>query len=662
MAQNRARTVEPHSGFQKTLSRAIKVISASLLMSVMASNSVLASAASERELQRINYEKAQDLLDDKRVKEYLQLRQTIANYPLTPYTDYRAFLAGIEDKQPNEVDAFIEKFHALPFSSRIRAPYLDALAQHDKWQTMLEFQTQEPKGESYQCLYYYALWRADKKEEAFSGANKLWLSGQGIADQCDPLFSEWEKAGLRSDELILERMLLAFDARNGKLMSYLMKLPESDVAKKKAVAMKELYRKPENVVRFAKQRAASDFYRAQTEFAFKKLARKNVDLAHKVLPQLIESQHFSAEKSQEMAEYIAFRLINTDSVELATWRDQVLSHSKREELLERRVRLAIQHADWQGVQDWITKLPLQKKNSVRWQYWQGRSEIELGEVVSGKNRLKKLLGQRNFYSVAAATAVQQSIDYPTTSVVLDRKIVKPYALSLTRIQELIDMDKIAAAKSEWRWLLSDVSAQDKQMLAAYAAAQGWHHLTVTATISARMWDNTQLRFPIAHRWWFNFYGEKHGISPITLMSLARQESALDIEARSPVGARGIMQIMPATAKYTAKKYQLNYQGKDDLYEVGKNIEIGSHYLDGLLEQYDNNRIFALAAYNAGPNRVKQWRARTNGELDAYAFIEAIPFKETRGYVQNILMFETYYRDLLGVEGAFLNEKENDAKY
>lgn len=137
---------------------------------------------------------------------------------------------------------------------------------------------------------------------------------------------------------------------------------------------------------------------------------------------------------------------------------------------------------------------------------------------------------------------------------------------------------------------------------------------------------------------------------------------MDSEARSPVGARGIMQIMPATARYTAKKYQLSYDNADDLYQVGKNIEIGSHYLNSLLEKYDNNRIFAFAAYNAGPQRVDRWRKETDGKLDAYAFIEAIPFSETRGYVQNILMFETYYRDLMGVDGAFLNEHEVKTKY
>jgi soluble lytic murein transglycosylase len=249
-----------------------------------------------------------------------------------------------------------------------------------------------------------------------------------------------------------------------------------------------------------------------------------------------------------------------------------------------------------------------------------------------------------------------------STVTLNKALIKPFNSSLVRIEELIERDKIAAAKSEWYWLLARANEEQKEMLAAYASYKRWHHLTVTASIKAKMWDNLKLRFPIAHRWWFNFYGEKHSIDPITLMSLARQESAMDIEAKSPVGARGIMQIMPSTAKYTARKYELSYDSSNDLYEVGKNIEIGSHYLKGLLEQYDNNRIFAFAAYNAGPHRVKTWRERTQGKLDAYAFIEAIPFNETRGYVQNILMFETYYRDLLNVDGAFLNQNEVDTRY
>jgi len=626
--------------------------------------SVNAHASKELDLsqQRKVYDQAQQLLDDRNIEQYLSIRPQIAHYPLTPYVDYRVFMAQLGDKSPQEVTAFIEQNSSFPFSNRIRAPYLDRLAQQKEWQALLRFQTDPPRGEQYQCHYYNALLQTGNKQAAYKGAEHLWLHGKSVSDACDPLFQEWDKAGLRTDQLILERMLLAFDARNGKLLNYLAKQLDSTSARNKAKQMVALFNQPEKVTQFAIKQPAKDFYQQQAEMALEKLARKDVTKAQQAWSTVVERQHLPDERAQQLADYISFRLINTDSPSLIQWRDSKIATTSNVKLLERRSRLAIQHADWQGVTQWIALMPEEAQQSNRWQYWQGRSEVALGQTSEGQKRLESILGQRNFYSVAAAKEIQRSIEYPQTTFTLDRNVVAPYSVSLTRIDELIVRDKIAAAKSEWRWLLRRADSKQKEMLAAYAAYKRWHHLTVTASIQAKMWDNIELRFPVAHSWWFNFYGEKHNIDPITLMSLARQESAMDVEARSPVGARGIMQIMPSTAKYTAKKYQLSYRGSHELYEVGKNIEIGSHYLQGLLEQYDNNRIFAFAAYNAGPARVKTWRSRTQGKLDAYAFIEAIPFNETRGYVQNILMFETYYRDLLGADGAFLNPHEVNTQY
>ncbi|MGR5236180.1 murein transglycosylase [Vibrio alfacsensis] len=624
--------------------------------------SVTASAALSLDKQRQVYEQAQNLLDKNDIDGYLAIRSKIADYPLTPYVDYRVFLRQLSSQSPQQVDAFISEHAAFPFSRRIRAPYLDDLYRQKDWQTITEFQKVEPSGERYQCIFYVAQLEQGKQVAAFKGAEHMWLRGKSIADECDPLFSAWDKAGQRTDDMILQRMLLAFDARNGSLISYLQKLPESEKAKQKAKEMKALFDKPETVAQFAKRQPANDFNRAQSEYALEKLARKNTEQAQGAYASVVKGQKFSQQEAQALADYIALRLIRTESESLAKWRDDKTKTSKHLPLIESRIRLSIQNGDWKGVQKWIAVLNQEEQASLRWQYWLGRSEIALGEQVAGKKRLAKLVGQRNFYSVAAANAIGQSIKYPSSSVTLDKKAILPYQKSLLRIEELIETDKIAAAKSEWAHLLRRAGNDEKTMLAAYAASKRWHHLTVTASIQAKMWDNMELRFPVAHRWWFNFYADKHDIDPITMMSLARQESALDTEARSPVGARGLMQIMPTTAKYTARKYKLKYQGTQDLYNVGKNIEIGSHYLQGLMEDYDNNRIFALAAYNAGPNRVKTWRERTQGKVDAYAFIEAIPFKETRGYVQNILMFETYYRDLLGVDGAFLTQNEINTKY
>ncbi|WP_428771190.1 murein transglycosylase [Vibrio sp.] len=622
----------------------------------------LSVSAADLHSQREWYDQAQQMLDDRQLDAYQALRDKLSDYSLTPYLDYRIFILELAEKSPQQVEQFISQYSELPFSNRIRAPYLQQLASNQQWQKLLQFQTAEPRGEVYQCLYYRAQLETGQTESAFKGAKKLWLSGQSIADECDPLFKALDQAGQKSDNLIIERMLLAFDSRNISLMSYLSKQLKGKKAKQTAESMLALARKPDSVVKFAKSQPANRISRMQAQYALEKLARQDADKARKALEPVGRALEFEPAQSKPLADYIAGYLFDAENANSIAWRDQTIAQSSSVALIERRVRLAIQQADWSDVAKWINRLPEQARSNLRWQYWLGRSELNSGKRGQGVQRLEALLGQRNFYSVAAATEVGRSVVYPTTTVSLKREQLKPYQASLSRIAELIARDKIAAAKSEWYWLLQRVPASEREMLAAYAAVKRWHHLTVTASIQAKMWDNLEMRFPIAHKWWFNFYGEKHGISPVTLMSLARQESALDVEAQSPVGARGIMQIMPSTAKYTAKKFNLSYEGADDLYEIGKNIEIGSQYFSSLLKQYDNNRIFALAAYNAGPHRVKRWREASAEKLDAYAFIEAIPFRETRGYVQNILMFETYYRDLMGVDGAFLTEAEVRTKY
>ncbi|UUM30113.1 murein transglycosylase [Vibrio japonicus] len=647
--------------FSKSLHRipsSLAVVASMVCSAGYATSSMATNLSHQREV----YDQAQEYLDHKQIDKYQEIRGQISDYPLTPYVDYRAFLVDLSQRSPKEVEQFMQSHKDFPFSARISAPYLSSLARTNQWKTLLEFQTTVPKGETYQCHYYTALYKQGNKAEAFKGAELLWQSGGSVSEACDSLFGAWNDAGLRTDEHIIGRMLLSFESRNGSMMGYLAKLLASKEAKQQAIEMKALFDKPETVLEFAQQHPQTSFYQQQTKLALQKLARQNVVLAQSKLTQVATAQKLTASDEQSLADYIAFRLINTNNRALIKWRDSKIATTGNVSLLERRIRLSIQHADWKGVKKWISLLPEEPKQSLRWQYWLGRSELATGKTLEGQQRLEALVGQRNFYSVAAAKEVKRSINYPVTTIQLDKQSIQPFMRSLARIEELVERDKIAAAKSEWRWLLSKVDENQKEMLAAYASYKNWHNLSVTATIEAKMWDNMQLRFPIAHHKWFNFYGEKHSIDPITLMSLARQESALDVEAKSPVGARGIMQIMPSTAKYTARKYEINYSGSNELFEVGKNIEIGSHYLKGLLEQYDNNRIFALAAYNAGPHRVKTWRNRTQGQLDAYSFIEAIPFNETRGYVQNILMFETYYRDLMGVDGAFLNQHEINTRY
>ncbi|EGU18945.1 soluble lytic murein transglycosylase [Vibrio mimicus SX-4] len=620
------------------------------------------ASALDLEAQRAQYEQAQRWLDEKKVPEYQRIRKQIESYPLTPYLDYRAFLIDLGSKPPIAVRNFIDSHKEYPFSGRVAAPYLDALAQNKKWAALLQFQTQLPNGETYQCHYYNAKLQTGKRSEAFEGAKKLWLNGASIADACDPLFAEWERVGGLTDEWVLKRSLLAFEGRNRNLMIYLQKKLDGKKSQAKAQAMLELFDKPERVVAYSRKASQEPINQKVAELALQKWARSEPQEAQAVLNDVAKAQGWNREQKSRISHFIAIRLMETEDEALAKWRDEVTRQSNNVRLIEARTRLALRENNWRELTQWISVLPEQERKTLRWQYWLGRSEMALGKKKEGSERLKALLGQRSFYSVAAAKVLKQSVNYPTSTVTLDMALIKAHKKALVRIDELIALDKVIAAKSEWRWLLERVSQKEKEMLAAYAANAGWHQMTITATISASLWDNNQLRFPVVHQNLFNLHGKKNGIDPITLMSLARQESAMDSDAQSPVGARGLMQIMPDTARYTARKYQLSYSNPDELYQVGKNIEIGSLYLSSLLERYDQNRILAFAAYNAGPSRVDTWLKRSQGKLDAYGFIEAIPFAETRGYVQNILMFETYYRDLMGVEGHFLNDHELNTKY
>ncbi|KLV04471.1 lytic transglycosylase [Photobacterium aquae] len=614
------------------------------------------------EQQREWYEQAQAALEEKDNNAYQVLRNKLDSYPLVPYLDYRQFNQSLSEKTPAQVDDFVNKYESLPFSTTVRSRYLSYLASSQRWREFVAMQPRPPKGQVMQCHYYYAKSELGKEATAWSGTRKLWLTGNSLNDACDPLLEKWEKAGKRTDGLILDRMLLVYGKGNKSLLEYLDKQLSGSKAKKAGDTVLDLFDKPQGVADFAKRSKVTPFNQSLTEQAYKRLVRRDVREAVSQYPRTVEGQHLTASRRQALADYTASRLMATDDAGLQQWRDKVLAKSKNTSLLERRVRQSMREDDWKGVELWVKRLPAKAKQTERWRFWQARLAAMAGDQQAADKQYRALLGTRNFYSAAAATVLGEPITYPVKKASDTAQVKKQFGTTLARIKELVAQDKFLDANREWHYLLRNVNKRQAVALASYASASKWHHLAVQATISGRLWDHIPLRFPVAHKWWFDFFSKKRDLPVTTMMALARQESAMNVEARSPVGARGLMQLMPATARETAKKLGRNYQGKDSLFDPGVNIRLGSGYLKMMLERYDNNRIFAFAAYNAGPSRVTRWREQTDGRLDAYAFIEAIPFNETRGYVQNILMFEVYYGNLTGVKVPLLKPNELATKY
>jgi Soluble lytic murein transglycosylase and related regulatory proteins (some contain LysM/invasin domains) len=607
------------------------------------------------------YEAAIDAIERGDLHKFHRLKAQLRDYPLYPYLDYRDFTRNLAKKSHTSVTNFIQRYSTMPFANSLRADYLTLLADRGDWKTLVAFQPDVPRGERYQCQYYYAHSQAGNQALARSGAKSLYLSGQSVNDRCDLLFDFLSEQGLLTGDLMLQRMLLTFDARNRSLMRYLLRqLPNSERAVGDQVLA--LYDQPEQVADFSKRSYVTPFNQKLTRLAFERLARKDEAQAIRHFRRTVEGQHYNKRERQEIADYLIGQLMNDDEPALAGWRDRMLRRSSDDGLLERRFRLALVEGDWHALNQWYALLSEAAQQSLKWRYWQARIKLELGDSASANQAFASMLGERNFYSVAAAQHLETPVKIPSRTAVLKEVGLMPINDVLARVDELIALDKIYAAKREWYYVLQRASDEQIALLAAYANEKHWYHLAVQATIAGKMWDHLSLRFPLAHQWWFEFFSRERGVDKTTLMALSRQESAFFTRAVSHVGARGLMQLMPRTARETSRQLGFDYQGPESLSDPGVNIRLGSGYLKMMLDRFDSNRILAFAAYNAGPHRVSRWLERSQGHMDAIAFIESIPFYETRHYVQNVLMFDIYYRQLLGEPVQFLSAHELAQRY
>jgi soluble lytic murein transglycosylase len=234
--------------------------------------------------------------------------------------------------------------------------------------------------------------------------------------------------------------------------------------------------------------------------------------------------------------------------------------------------------------------------------------------------------------------------------------------AVARIVELNYHREYMAAQSEWYKLLEDtVDRRQQQDLALLATEHGWYRMAIDAATRAEAWDALDQRFPMAYQDVFRRHAATRRVTSTELMSIARRESAFFPEAQSPVGARGLMQIMPATAQAVAASLQQPHS-QADLFNVEHNVLLGSAYYRQLLDRFDGNRIFALAAYNAGPHRVDRWRNQAGQGLPVELWVETIPYQETRNYVQAVLSYNVVFQYLQGDKQALLTSRERQASY
>ena len=613
--------------------------------------------------QRNRYAQIKQAWDNKQMDTVQALMPTLKDYPLYPYLEYRQITDDLMNQPTVTVNNFIQANPTLPPARTLKSRFVNELARREDWRGLLAFSPDKPGATEAQCNYYYAKWATGQQEESWNGAKELWLTGKSQPNACDPLFSAWRASGKQDPLSYLERIRLAMKAGNTRLVTVLAGQMPADY-QTIASAVISLANDPNTVLTFARTTGATDFTRQMAAVAFSSVAREDVENARLMIPQLVQAQQLNDDQTQELRDIVAWRLMGTDVTdEQARWRDDAVMRSNSVSLVERRVRMALGTGDRRGLNTWLARLPMDAKEKDEWRYWQADLLLERGREDEAKAILHSLMQQRGFYPMAAAQRLGEEYTLKIDKAPANANPALTQGPEMARVRELMYWNLDNTARSEWANLVTSRTTDEKAQLARYAFDNRWWDLSVQATIAGKLWDHLEERFPLAYKDLFDRYTSGKDIPQSYAMAIARQESAWNPKVRSPVGASGLMQIMPGTATHTVKMFNIpGYSSPSQLLDPETNINIGTSYLQYVYQQFGNNRIFASAAYNAGPGRVRTWLGNSAGRLDAVAFVESIPFSETRGYVKNVLAYDAYYRHFMGEKDALMSDAEWQRRY
>ncbi len=318
-----------------------------------------------------------------------------------------------------------------------------------------------------------------------------------------------------------------------------------------------------------------------------------------------------------------------------------------EEVLEWQARSALRANDWKTVQAVIERMPATLREEPTWIYWHGRALAQAGRPAEAGYQFTRIAQQFHFYGQLAAEELGQAIALPARAAPPTPEEIAPFESNtgFVRAFKFYELGLRVEGNREWNWQMRGLN--DRQFLAAaeFARKRGVLDRMISTSDRTRIeFDFTQ-RFPAPFRDSLVQYSVPLGLDEYWIYGLIRQESRFIMDARSSVGASGLMQLMPSTARYVAKRLNVPNFTPARVNELGINLLLGTGYLKMVLDDLDGSPMLATAAYNAGPGRPRAWRSSLAGPVEGAIFAETIPFNETRDYVKKVMSNSVYYAAL-----------------
>ncbi len=574
---------------------------------------------------------------------YDTARQQLDGYVLAPYLDYARLKRHLALLDAPAARHFLDSEAGTQLGDQFRREYLKELARRGEWPTFLDF---DPglltAGTELRCQRLHALLATGRDAPARTLHAALWLTGDSLPGACDaPLATARDKGWLTS-ELIWQRLRLAVDAPNATLAGYLARqLPaaQRDDGARLASAIAD----PEATLKAAGSWPDRPLDREAVAVALKRRARRDIDSAMLAWQSLESRFAFGSDERTGILHDLALYAAVGYRPAAETWFERVPLAARSQQLVEWQLRAALVVQDWGAVVRITENLPATLADEPRSRYWHARALASLGRGTDARPIYAALATEANYHGFLAADQLDRSYVICTQEITPDpaREAALRSQPDVARALELHAIGWRPEAIRAWEFVRATVSEADRLPLILLASEHGWNDRVIMALNKGDDLRHYKLRFPIAERDTVERASAANGLDPVWTLALIRAESAWQTDARSPVDALGLMQLMPATGKRMAQELGVSWQGSNTLLDPVTNIRLGTRYLSQQAARFGGSPWLATAAYNAGPTPVQRWLTE-RGTLSPDVFIETIPYRETRDYVMRVLAFSVIY--------------------
>lgn len=621
---------------------------------IFLSRAYAASGDAEFLQARVAYDKKNAIA----LSEYVQQLKD-QNYILAPYADYWLMLLNLEDADNQTVIDFMNQYSDYPFADRLRGEYLKKLAKKQDWENFSgEVSYYQLEDSAVAC--YAAEASAELGDASvLEGAKPLWMQSKEQAANCANLYDRMQAAGVLNEHDIFERLRLALADNRVALAKSIIKRSKTFMASQYQLIDKA-YNNPSAVLAKKSISLKTRLGRELNLFALDRLAKTNSQQALSAFNKVTDS--FQPEDKSYFYGRLGWQAALRHEPEALEWFKlaESIKPNKEEALGKEQlawyVRAGLREKNWDVVLLATSKMHPDQAAEGVWRYWKARALKAKNQLLEANTLFAKLSTERHFYGWLAQEELDGAMSAPlNTHKVTDEEVAEiANTEAFQRVEALQRVDLRWEAKSEWAHASKELD--DKQLLAAaeFAQRRKWYDLAIITADKTTEMHDFALRYPTPYRDLIKGAAEDNEVDEAWVYGITRQESRFMHYAKSGVGAAGLMQLMPATAKWIAGRAGVSGYHNGMIHDLETNIALGTYYMGYTKDLMNGQETMATAAYNAGPSRAKKWMAAV--PLEGAIYVETIPFSETRLYVQKVMANAHLYAPRLGLKTMTLKQR------